>query len=80
MRIKSPVLYRNLYFNKKLPFASRSQLQRYMEKMKPIFGFQGPLFEVLEQKTEDCPERNKHGKTRYQEFKSHWKKSTVIFN
>lgn len=63
MRIKGPGLYRSLYLNKKMPLPSRSQLQRYMKKVKPIYGFQEPLFEVLEQKTADWPERNKHGKT-----------------
>ena len=63
MRIKSPSLYRSLYFGKKMPLPSRCQLNRYMKKIKPVFGFQEPVLEVLEKKTEDWPDRNKHGKT-----------------
>ncbi|KAE8743485.1 hypothetical protein FOCC_FOCC010908 [Frankliniella occidentalis] len=61
MRIKSPSLYRHIQARKIMPLPSRSQINSYMKKMRPAYGFQQSLFSVLGQKTQDWTEMERHG-------------------
>lgn len=62
MRIKSPTLYRKMIRDEILALPSFRQLQRYMKKLKPAYGFLEPTFELLKQKAAAMTEDERHGK------------------
>ncbi|KAK3924036.1 Transposable element P transposase, partial [Frankliniella fusca] len=53
MRIKSPNLYEHIRRHKILVLPHRTTLNRYMRKLKPVYGFQSVLFDVLNKKLLD---------------------------
>ncbi|KAK3919881.1 LOW QUALITY PROTEIN: DNA transposase [Frankliniella fusca] len=60
MRIKSPKLYDHIRKRKILPLPDRTSINRYMRKMRPAYGYQKPVFEVLSSKTANWSELQRH--------------------
>lgn len=68
MRIKSPSLYRQMLRDDTLPLPSFRQVQRYIQKLKPQFGFHEPTFKLMEEKAQHLPIEQRHGKTTFTKF------------
>ena len=64
LRIKSPKLYRSIRRDKDrlLPLPSIQTLQRYMEQLRPIYGFQENVFSMLGEKAKYIRLSGRHGK------------------
>lgn len=62
MRMKGPGLYRKMQLGNILPLPSPRQIQRYLKKMKPAYGFQNATFELLQKKAGEMGEDERHGK------------------
>lgn len=62
MRMKGPALYRQMREQNILALPSPRQIQRYLKKMRPAFGFQHATFELLKQKVAEMDESERHGK------------------
>lgn len=63
LRIKSPKLYRSMRRKKDklLPLPSIQTLQRYMEQLRPAYGFQENVFELLKEKSKYIKSAGRHG-------------------
>ncbi|KAE8748887.1 hypothetical protein FOCC_FOCC004481 [Frankliniella occidentalis] len=61
MRIKAPSLYEKLRTENKLALPSKRTLNRYMENLRPCYGFQENVFEMLKVKATHMPEVERHG-------------------
>ena len=61
LRIKSLGLYKKMLRDNFLPLPSLRTLQRYMKKLKPAYGFQTNVFELLKEKSQHMPEAERHG-------------------
>lgn len=68
MRIKCPALYEHIRKQQILVLPCRSTLNRYMRKLRPVYGFQKVLFDVLKQKIAGWPETDVHGKLSKSKF------------
>ena len=62
LRIKSLGLYKQMLRDNFLPLPSIRQLQRYMKKLRPAYGFNQNAFEMMKEKAEHLPEAKRHGK------------------
>lgn len=63
MRIKSCALYRKMIRDQTLALPSLRQLQRYMRRLKPAYGFLDATFELLKKKSAEMEESECHGKS-----------------
>jgi len=50
MKIKGPALYKKMRRENILPLPSQTTLQNYMQNLKPSYGFQENVFDILEEK------------------------------
>ena len=73
MRMKGPALYRDMQKQNILPLPSPRQIQRYLKKMKPAYGFQNATFELLKQKVEEMDEDERHGELQFKTILSPFK-------
>ncbi|KAK3927029.1 Transposable element P transposase [Frankliniella fusca] len=62
MKIKSPTLYRKLRRENKLPLPSPRTLRRYIQKLRPQWGFQENTFSLLKEKAPLISVADRHGK------------------
>lgn len=51
LKIKSASTYRHLRNRKILPLPSESTIYRYLKKLKPSFGFQHQVFDIMKEKS-----------------------------
>ncbi|KAK3922087.1 DNA transposase [Frankliniella fusca] len=61
MRIKAPALYEKLRRENKIALPSKRTQQRYMQNLRPAYGFQENVFKMLEEKASSMPEAERHG-------------------
>ncbi|KAK3924293.1 Transposable element P transposase [Frankliniella fusca] len=61
MRIKSPKLYDHIRKREILPLPDRTSIYRYMQKVRPVSGYQKTVFEVLSSKTANWSKLQRHG-------------------
>lgn len=62
MKIKGPALYRKMCRDNILPLPSQTTLQNYIKNLKPAYGFQENVFEILEEKVKLLDVNERHGK------------------
>ncbi|XP_034242912.1 uncharacterized protein LOC117646214 [Thrips palmi] len=62
LRIKSLALYKKMLRDNFLPLPSLRTIQRYMKKLKPSYGFQENVFNLLKEKAEHIALDERHGK------------------
>lgn len=62
-RIKSGALYRKMLRDDTLPLPSLRTIQRYIRKIKPMFGYDQAIFDMMAKKCPDIPEAGRHGKS-----------------
>lgn len=62
MRIKAPGLYEKLRTENKIALPSQRTLLRYMQALRPSYGFQENVFTVLKSKAEKMQPGERHGK------------------
>lgn len=68
MKIKGPALYRKMRRENILPLPSHTTLQNYMQNLKPSYGFQENVFDILEEKVKQLDVKERHGKNNYFKF------------
>jgi len=61
MRIKSPKLYRKMRRDNILPLPSYTTLQRYIKKLRPVYGFSDATIKMMGLKVKEMTEMEKHG-------------------
>lgn len=62
MKVKGPALYRKMCRDNTLPLPSQTTLQNYIHNLKPAYGFQENVFEILEEKVKQLDVNERHGK------------------
>ncbi|KAK3923509.1 Transposable element P transposase, partial [Frankliniella fusca] len=61
MRIKAPALYEKLRTENKLALPSKRTLNRYIQNLRPCYGLQENVFEMMKIKAAHMPESERHG-------------------